>query len=115
MDRTPGTPASTALLDPAHRRPARPAADRPLPGPASDEQPARRAPQPAPRAPQPDPAVALAAARGRVEDLEEAMRRIVVILEPDLRHRPSARDLAALTFACDALEVDPPVTGLPAD
>jgi hypothetical protein len=59
----------------------------------------------------PLPALAGCLPTPRVEDLEEALRRIVVLLEPGSRHRPSAREWAALAVACDALDVDPPVPG----
>src|SRR6476619_3617937 len=36
----------------------------------------------------------------RIEDLEEALRRIVVVLQPDGRHQLCDRDLAAIAVAC---------------
>lgn len=44
----------------------------------------------------------------RIEDLEEALRRIVVVLQPDGRHQLCERDLAALAVACDVLNLDVP-------
>jgi hypothetical protein len=44
----------------------------------------------------------------RLEDLEEALRRIVILLEPDGHHAVSDRDLAALAVACDVLDLDFP-------
>jgi hypothetical protein len=48
------------------------------------------------------------AAAARIEDLEEALRRIVVVLEPDGRHELCDRDLAAIAVACDVLDLDVP-------
>ena len=53
-----------------------------------------------------DAAEAVAAAR--IEDLEEALRRIVVVLQPDGRHQLCDRDLAAIAVACDVLDLDVP-------
>ena len=53
-----------------------------------------------------DAAQAVAAAR--IEDLEEALRRIVVVLQPDGRHQLCDRDLAAIAVACDVLDLDVP-------
>jgi hypothetical protein len=50
----------------------------------------------------------VAAATARIEDLEEALRRIVVVLQPDGRHELCERDLAALAVACDVLDLDVP-------
>jgi hypothetical protein len=50
----------------------------------------------------------VAAATARIEDLEEALRRIVVVLQPDGRHQLCERDLAALAVACDVLDLDVP-------
>jgi hypothetical protein len=50
----------------------------------------------------------VAAATARIEDLEEALRRIVVVLQPDGRHELCDRDLAALAVACDVLDLDVP-------
>jgi hypothetical protein len=47
-------------------------------------------------------------AAARIEDLEEALRRIVVVLQPDGRHQLCERDLAALAVACDVLDLDVP-------
>ena len=47
-------------------------------------------------------------AAARIEDLEEALRRIVVVLQPDGRHQLCDRDLAALAVACDVLDLDVP-------
>jgi hypothetical protein len=44
----------------------------------------------------------------RIEDLEEALRRIVVVLQPDGRHQLCDRDLAAIAVACDVLDLDVP-------
>jgi hypothetical protein len=44
----------------------------------------------------------------RREDLEEALRRIVIVLQPDGRHPVTDRDLAALAVACDVLDLDFP-------
>jgi hypothetical protein len=55
-----------------------------------------------PRAPAED------ATRQRLEDLEEALRRIVIVLEPDGRHDVTDRDMAALAVACDVLDLDFP-------
>jgi hypothetical protein len=49
-----------------------------------------------------------AAAAARIEDLEEALRRIVVVLQPDGRHQLCDRDLAAIAVACDVLDLDVP-------
>jgi hypothetical protein len=46
--------------------------------------------------------------RQRLEDLEEALRRIMIVLEPDGRHDVTDRDLAALAIACDVLDLDFP-------
>ncbi|MCW2549875.1 MAG: hypothetical protein JWN96_4335 [Mycobacterium sp.] len=46
--------------------------------------------------------------RQRLEDLEEALRRIVIVLEPDGRHDVTDRDVAALAIACDVLDLDFP-------
>jgi hypothetical protein len=48
--------------------------------------------------------------RQRLEDLEEALRRIVIVLEPDGRHDVTDRDIAALAIACDVLDLDFPET-----
>jgi hypothetical protein len=48
------------------------------------------------------------ATAARIEDLEEALRRIIVVLEPDGRHQLCDRDLAALAVACDVLDFDVP-------
>ncbi|MHB2024608.1 MAG: hypothetical protein ACYCO3_15005 [Mycobacteriales bacterium] len=48
--------------------------------------------------------------QAREEDLEEALRRIVVLLQPGNGRRTSDRDWAVLALACDALDID-----LPAD
>jgi hypothetical protein len=45
----------------------------------------------------------------RIEDLEEALRRIVVVLQPDRRYDATDRDWAALAIACDALDIDVPL------
>ena len=50
----------------------------------------------------------VAGAAARIEDLEEALRRIVVVLQPDGRHQLCERDLAALAVACDVLNLDVP-------
>lgn len=44
----------------------------------------------------------------REEDLAEALRRIVVCLQPDGDFAPSDREWAALAIACDALDIDLP-------
>lgn len=44
----------------------------------------------------------------RLEDLEEALRKMVIILSPDARHSCCDRDAAAITIATDALGLDPP-------
>jgi hypothetical protein len=44
----------------------------------------------------------------RLEDLEEALRRIVIVLQPDGQHAVTDRDLAALAVACDVLDLDFP-------
>jgi hypothetical protein len=49
-----------------------------------------------------------AGAAARIEDLEEALRRIVVVLQPDGRHQLCERDLAAIAVACDVLDLDAP-------
>jgi hypothetical protein len=45
---------------------------------------------------------------GGEEDLAEALRRIVVLLQPSGRRRPSEREWAALAIACDALDLGLP-------
>lgn len=51
----------------------------------------------------------------RIEDLEEGMRRIVCVLEPDGRHDVTDRDRAVLAIALDLLGLDqlPPRHGCP--
>jgi hypothetical protein len=44
----------------------------------------------------------------RLEDLEEALRRIMIVLQPDGQHPVTDRDLAALAIACDVLDLDFP-------
>lgn len=44
----------------------------------------------------------------RIEDLEEALRLIVCILQPNRHHTPSVHDWAVLAVACDQLGIDPP-------
>ena len=51
---------------------------------------------------------AAAITAARIEDLEEALRRIIVVLEPDGRHQLCDRDLAAIAVACDVLDLDVP-------
>lgn len=53
-------------------------------------------------------AAAVEPGRQRLEDLEEALRRIMIVLEPDGRHDVTDRDLAALAIACDVLDLDFP-------
>lgn len=45
----------------------------------------------------------------RIEDLEESLRRIVVLLNPDGHHEVTERDAAVLAIACDALLLDAPI------
>lgn len=45
----------------------------------------------------------------RIEDLEEALRRIVTVISPDGCHICCDRDAAVLAIACDQLGLDPPV------
>lgn len=45
---------------------------------------------------------------GRVEDLEEALRRIVCLLQVDGRHDVTDRDTAVLAVALDQLGLDQP-------
>jgi hypothetical protein len=54
------------------------------------------------------PAARDALSTERLEDLEEALRRIVILLEPDGHHDVTDRDLAALAVACDVLDLDFP-------
>jgi hypothetical protein len=54
------------------------------------------------------PATRSAVAMQRLEDLEEALRRIVIVLQPDGQHPVTDRDLAALAIACDVLDLDFP-------
>jgi hypothetical protein len=54
------------------------------------------------------PAASDEPSRQRLEDLEEALRRIVIVLEPDGRHDVTDRDVAALAIACDVLDLDFP-------
>jgi hypothetical protein len=42
----------------------------------------------------------------RVEDLEEALRRIVTVVAHDGRHEDTERDLAVLALALDALGLE---------
>ena len=44
----------------------------------------------------------------RLEDLEEALRRMVIVLQPDGRRSVTERELAALALACDVLDLDFP-------
>lgn len=46
----------------------------------------------------------------RIEDLEEALRRIVVVISPDNCHACCNRDAAAITIAMDALGLDALIT-----
>jgi hypothetical protein len=41
----------------------------------------------------------------RIEDLEEALRRIVVVISPDGHHVTCERDEAVLALALDALDL----------
>ncbi len=45
------------------------------------------------------------ALQSRVEDLEEALRRIVVVVSPDGHHVECAREKAVLTIALDQLDL----------
>ena len=49
-----------------------------------------------------------AAAQDRIEDLEEALRLIVCLLQPASRHLPTDRDWAVLAVTCDQLDIDLP-------
>ena len=43
----------------------------------------------------------------RIEDLEEALRRIVTVLAPERSHQCCVRDSSATDIALDALGLDP--------
>ncbi len=45
----------------------------------------------------------------RIEELEEMLRRIVIVVHPDPRRPLSDTDGAVLAMACDALGLDTPV------
>jgi hypothetical protein len=44
--------------------------------------------------------------QARIEDLEEALRRMVVVCQPDGRHVECVREQAALAIALDQLNLD---------
>lgn len=45
----------------------------------------------------------------RIEELEEMLRRIVIVVHPDPRMELSDTDNAILAMACDALGLDAPI------
>lgn len=45
----------------------------------------------------------------RIEELEEMLRRIVIVVHPDPRKTLSDTDTAVLAMACDALGLDTPI------